>query len=45
VFGLVSSQIGVWVAKGNKLDNRLVMVTIELAKSDTPLISEYVNRE
>jgi len=44
VFGLVSPQIGVLVAIGNKFGNRLVMVTIELAKPDTSLISEYVNR-
>ena len=43
-FGSVSPKIGVSVAIGNKFGNRLVMVTIELAKLDTPLISEYVNR-
>jgi hypothetical protein len=43
-FGSVSPKIGVLVAIGNKFGNRLVMVTIELAKPDTPLISEYVNR-
>ncbi|MBD1887662.1 MULTISPECIES: hypothetical protein [Microcoleus] len=43
-FGSVSPKIGVSVALGNKFGNRLVMVTIELAKPDTPIISEYVNR-
>jgi hypothetical protein len=43
-FGSVSPKIGVLVAIGNKFGNRLVMVTIKLAKADTPLISEYVNR-
>ena len=43
-FGSVSPKIGVLVAIGNKFGNRLVMVTIELAKPDTRLISEYVNR-
>ena len=45
VFGSVSPTIGVLVAIGNKFGNTLVMVTIEIAKSDTPLISEYFNRE
>ena len=40
-FGSVSPTIGVLVAVGNKLGNRLVMVRIELAKPDTSLISEY----
>ena len=43
-FGSVPPKVGVLVAIGNKFGNRLVMVTIELAKPDTPLISEYVNR-
>ena len=40
-FGSVSPTIGVLVAVGNKLGNRLVMVRIELAKPETSLISEY----
>ena len=43
-FGSVSPKIGVLVAICNKFGNRLVMVTIQLAKPDNRLISEYVNR-